>query len=45
MKYYYIKIFIIFGLVSLLVWTNSAYAEMPLLGKIIVVDAGHGGIG
>ena len=42
MKYYYEKIFMFFILALFLVCSSNVYAELPLLGKTIVVDAGHG---
>ena len=44
MKYYYIKIFIFFIIGLVVVCSANVYAELPLLGKIIVVDAGHGSL-
>ena len=45
MKYYYIKIFMLFIFLAFIVCSSNVYAELPLLGKVIVVDSGHGGIG
>ena len=44
MKYYYIKIFIFFIIGLVVVCSANVYAELPLLGKVIVVDAGHGSL-
>ncbi len=45
MKYYYIKIFIFFIIGLFVVCSANVYAELPLFGKVVVVDAGHGDIG
>ena len=42
MKYYYLKIFILFILIVTFICATNVYADLPLLGKVIVVDAGHG---
>lgn len=42
MKYYYLKIFMFFILLLFIVCSSNVYASLPILGKVIVVDAGHG---
>ena len=42
MKYYYIKIFMLFIFLAFIICSSNVYAELPLLGKVIIVDAGHG---
>lgn len=42
MKYYYVKIFMLFFLLLILLCSSNVYADLPLLGKVVVVDAGHG---
>ena len=42
MKRYYIKIMLLFFLFSTLFSVLSVKADLPLQGKVIVVDAGHG---
>lgn len=42
MKYYF-KILLSFIIVFLLLYEIPVKADLPLQGKIIVVDAGHGG--
>lgn len=44
MKRYYIKIMLLFFLFSTLFSVLSVKADLPLQGKVIVVDAGHGGL-
>lgn len=44
MKYYW-KILSLFVIVFLLMYGIPVRASLPLQGKVIVVDAGHGGIG
>ena len=44
MKYYF-KILLSFIIVFLLFYELPVKADLPLQGKVIVVDAGHGGIG
>ena len=44
MKYYW-KILCSFVIVFLLLYGIPVSASLPLQGKVIVVDAGHGGIG
>ena len=45
MKKYYIRLLLGFIILLLLVNISPVKAELPLQGKVIVVDAGHGGIG
>lgn len=44
MKYYF-KILLVFIIVFLFLYDLPVKADLPLQGKVIVVDAGHGGIG
>ncbi len=44
MKNYYKNIILVTGLLILLCSSFSAHASLPLQGKVIVVDAGHGGL-
>ena len=41
-KYYY-KIILCFMLIFILLFTVKARAILPLQGKLIVIDPGHGG--
>lgn len=43
MKYYYFKTFIIFLLLTIIFSIPYAKANLPLVGKTIVLDVGHGG--
>ena len=42
MKYYYIKIFMLFIFLAFIICSSNVYADLPLLGKVIILDAGHG---
>ena len=44
MKYYF-KILLSFIIVFLLLYEIPVKADLPLQGKIVVLDAGHGAIG
>ena len=44
MKYYW-KVLSLFVIVFLLLYGIPVSASLPLQGKVIVVDAGHGAIG
>lgn len=44
MKYYF-KILLVFIIVFLFLYDLPVKADLPLQGKVIVVDAGHGGYG
>ena len=44
MKKYYIRLLLGFIILLLLVNSYPVKAELPLQGKVIVVDAGHGGL-
>ena len=44
MKRYYFVLFTFFICV-LVLYAYKVEASLPLMGKVIVVDAGHGGIG
>lgn len=44
MNKYYVKIFLAFVIVFLILFGLRAEASLPLAGKLIVVDAGHGGL-
>ena len=44
MKKIYIKLFIIMTILLLLISTNKVNADLPLIGKTIIIDAGHGGL-
>ncbi len=44
MSIYYIKILFCFIIITLIIYSNPIKAELPLQGKVIVVDAGHGGL-
>ena len=45
MKNYYIKVFLGFIIIFILLFSLKVKASLPLAGKLIVVDVGHGGIG
>ena len=44
MNKYYMKIFLVFIIVFLLLFGIKAEASLPLAGRLIIVDAGHGGL-
>lgn len=44
MKYYF-KILLSFIIVFLLLYEIPVKADLPLVGKVIIIDPGHGGIG
>ena len=44
MNKYYIKTFLGFIIIFLLLFSIKAEASLPLAGKLIIVDAGHGGL-
>lgn len=44
MKKYFIKVSIVFLIAIVLLANNIVFASMPLLGKLIVLDSGHGGL-
>lgn len=44
MKYYF-KILLSFLIIFLILYEVPVRAELPLMGKVIIVDPGHGGIG
>ena len=41
----YLITFICFSILTLILFINRSWASGPLSGKVIVLDAGHGGIG
>lgn len=43
MKNYYVKIMFLFIILFLVLYGNPVKADLPMQGKVIVVDAGHGG--
>ncbi|MDE6284154.1 MAG: hypothetical protein K2M17_00190 [Bacilli bacterium] len=43
MSKYYIKTFLSFIIIFLVLFSIKASASLPLAGKLIVLDAGHGG--
>lgn len=43
-KFYYSKIFLAFLLVFFIFYNEPVKADLPLQGKLIVVDSGHGGL-
>ena len=44
MKNYYVKIMFLFIILFLVLYGNPVKADLPMQGKVIVVDAGHGGL-
>ena len=44
MKNYYIKVFLGFIIIFILLFSLKVKASLPLAGKLIVVDVGHGGL-
>ena len=44
MNNYYIKILLSFIIIIIIMYCKPIKAELPLQGKVIVVDAGHGGL-
>ena len=45
MKLYYLKIFLMFIILFTFLFTIKADASLPLAGRLIAIDVGHGGIG
>ena len=44
MKYFYVKVCFLFVILGIISATSNVYADLPLIGKVIVIDAGHGSI-
>lgn len=44
MKYYYIKVFLLFIMVFSCLFVIKVNASLPLAGRLIIVDVGHGGL-
>ena len=44
MKRYYIEVFAIFFVLFLAMFSYPVRADLPLQGKVIVIDSGHGGL-
>ena len=45
MKKYYVKTLLIFSILAIIFSFPYSKASLPLVGKTIVIDSGHGGIG
>ena len=44
MKRYYIEVFAIFFVLFLAMFSYPVRADLPLQGKVIAIDSGHGGL-
>lgn len=43
MRNYYVKVMSLFIIFFLCLYGNPVKADLPMQGKVIVIDAGHGG--